>query len=150
VPAFFNPVRDDHVILDGYIRLTYKAFLDLRFEKREAWEDENLRMELAGEGTWARRAGYCEWIATREQPPPYEPRLASLGWTWIQGHENRATLLADGLSSNIMLISDGAYDLGLVETQKLLSRWLSEHPWQTELTARIQGASPLPGDMLHS
>lgn len=131
------------MILDGYIRLTYAAFLNLRFEKREAWEDEELRMELSRDGTCARRAGYCEWTATRNHPPAHEPRLASLGWTWIAGRGNKTTLIADGLCSNIMLISDRSYDLGFDATHKMLTRWLSERPWQTELSTRMLDPHPL-------
>lgn len=123
------------MILDGYIRLTYKAFLDLRFERREVWEDEDLRMELVREGASATRAGYCEWTAHRTRPPAHEPKLASLGWTWIERHGGAPTPIEDGLSSNIMLLCDGSYDLGAEETCRLLHRWLSDQPWQEELPA---------------
>lgn len=123
------------MILDGYIRLTYQAFLDLRFEKRKAWEDEDLRMELVREGTSATRAGYCEWTAPREHPPAHEPKLVSLGWTWVEGCGEAPTPIVDGLHSNIMLLSDGSYDLGMVETCRLLHRWLCDRPWQADLPA---------------
>ena len=121
------------MILDGYIRLTYKAFLELRFDKHEAWEDEDLRMELVQEGTSAMRAGYCEWTASRDYAPAHEPKLASVGWTWIEGIGGDTTPIVDGLSSNIMLLSEQSYDLGVEETQRRLHRWLAERPWQAEL-----------------
>jgi hypothetical protein len=110
---------------DGYIRLTISAFLDLQFDLRSAWLDEDLREELVLDDVPAYCAGYCEWMTMVGVP------RASIGWAWFRSTvDGQAFLAPGGISTNVMLVTLGGQDLGTRNTDSLLQSWLSNQPWQ--------------------
>lgn len=115
---------------DGYVRLNLGAFLRLPFEHRRAWEDVQLREDLASENIATLRAGYCEWASKTEGT------VVSLGWVWYEDSSRRETLVAtEGISSNVMLLDQGGSDLGWRKTASLLKAWLLSQPWQQDIVA---------------
>lgn len=115
---------------DGYIRLTYTAFLQLRFQPHMAWGDDGLRDELLREGFPIQRAGYCEWTSPPDPAGMSSDKLVSLGWAWMESLRHRILMVPQGIQSNVMLISDDLTDLGSSLTHDLLSHWLDAQAWQ--------------------
>jgi hypothetical protein len=115
---------------DGYVRLDLAAFLRLPFENRRAWEDLQLREDLATENIAALRAGYCEWASNAGGA------VVSLGWVWYEDPSRREMRVAsEGISSNVMLLDQGGSDLGCRKTASLLQAWLLSQPWQQDIVA---------------
>jgi hypothetical protein len=125
---------------DGYIRLTYEAFCQLRFLPHMAWDDNELRDELLDEGMPVTRAGYCEWTAAARPHDGRPGHMISLGWAWMEAVGQRLLLVPHGIQSNIMLVSDDRADLGTWATQHALSGWLSTQPWAAPVMAAIDGS----------
>lgn len=115
---------------DGYIRLTYTAFLQLRFQPHMAWGDDELRDELLRDGFPIHRAGYCEWTSPTGPVGMPSDRLISLGWTWMESPRHRILLVPHSIQSNVMLIADDRTELGSSMTHELLSQWLDAQAWQ--------------------
>jgi hypothetical protein len=124
---------------DGYLRLTYTAFLRLRFRPHLVWPDDSLLAELAQESLDIRRAGYCEWVSSLERGRNSTNRLASIGWAWMETHEYRLLLVPGGVQSNLRLLSDDSRDLGTCSTQLLLSDWLDNLAWQESTHQSLVG-----------
>jgi len=110
--------------LDGYIRITFDAFSSLNFQQKRAWEDKELREDLLVEDIPASCAGYCEW-ATDETP-----HQISVGWAWFSVADGRIFVAPGGISSNVMLVTQTSFDLGMHRTNELLQTWLSGETWQ--------------------
>lgn len=108
---------------DGYIRLTFDAFLSLSFPQKLAWEDNCLQEDLVGSSIPAFRAGYCEW-ATEDMP------VVSIGWAWFGLVDGQRFLAPGGISSNVMFVTQTNYDLGMPKTNELLCAWLARECWQ--------------------
>jgi hypothetical protein len=118
--AFTNAKRS----LDGYIRITFDAFSSLNFQRKLAWEDKGLRHDLIVDDIPASCAGYCEW-ATDETPDQ-----VSIGWAWFSLADGRIFIAPGGISSNVMLVTQASYDLGMHKTNELLQAWLAGEVWQ--------------------
>lgn len=119
--------------LDGYIRLTFDAFLNLHFSRKLAWEDEELQQDLIVGDVPASCAGYCEWATA-------DVHQVSIGWAWFDGADGRRYIAPGGISSNLMLVTPACYDLGMHRTAELLQAWLSGESWQTGETAAAPGS----------
>jgi len=110
--------------LDGYIRLTFDAFSSLNFQRKLVWEDKGLQQDLIVEDVPALCAGYCEWAT--------EGALqVSIGWAWFGLADGRKLIAPGGISSNVMLVTQTSYDLGMHRTDELLRAWLSGESWQS-------------------
>jgi hypothetical protein len=118
--AFTNTKRS----ADGYIRITFDTFSSLNFHRKLAWEDRELQEDLIVEDIPACCAGYCEW-ATDETP-----HQISVGWAWFSLADGRILVAPGGISSNVMLVTQTSYDLGMHRTNELLLTWLSGESWQ--------------------
>jgi hypothetical protein len=110
--------------LDGYIRLTFDAFSSLNFQRKLAWEDEGLQQDLNVEDVPAFCAGYCEWATDGALQ-------ISIGWAWFGLADGRKFIAPGGINSNVMLVTQTSYDLGMHRTDELLRAWLSGESWQT-------------------
>ena len=110
--------------LDGYIRLTFDAFSRLNFHRKLAWEDEDLQQDLILEDVPACCAGYCEWATDGALQ-------VSIGWAWFGVADGRKFIAPGAINSNIMLVTQTSYDLGMHRTDELLRAWLSGESWQT-------------------
>jgi Domain of unknown function (DUF4902) len=110
--------------LDGYIRLTFDAFSRLHFQRKLAWEDEDLQQDLIVEDVPAFCAGYCEWATAGAHQ-------VSIGWAWFGLADGRKFIAPGGINSNVMLVTQTSYDLGMHRTDELLRAWLSGESWQT-------------------
>lgn len=128
---------------DGYLRLTYTAFLRLQFRPHMVWPDASLLEELAHaqEDLRILSAGHCEWVASLERSPSI-CRLASVGWAWMETQENRLLVAPGGVQSNLRLLSDDNMDLGSRTTQLLLAEWLDEAAWQESTRQALGDARP--------
>jgi uncharacterized protein DUF4902 len=110
--------------LDGYVRMTFDALSNLNFQRKLAWQDEGLQQDLIVDDIPASCAGYCEW-ATEEAPPQI-----SIGWAWFSLADGRTFVAPGGMSSNVMLVTQTGYDLGMHKTNELLHAWLARESWQ--------------------
>lgn len=113
---------------DGYLRLTFDEFSKLRFRRKLAWEDDELKEELILEDVPAWRAGYCDW-ATDGIP------AASVSWAWFATMDGRKWLAPGGVNSNVMLTTGKHYDLGPCRTDEMLRTWLANERWQATAAA---------------
>ncbi|MBB6241118.1 MULTISPECIES: DUF4902 domain-containing protein [unclassified Rhodanobacter] len=113
------------VSLDGYIRMTFEVFSRLNFIRKLSWEDHNLIENLIPEGIQASCAGYCEWATSGTHH-------VSIGWAWFALPDGRQFMAPGGISSNVMLVTQNRYDLGMERTSELLSTWLSTEQWQSQ------------------
>lgn len=120
---------------DGYIRLTYEAFRQLRFVPQMTWDDNELRDELLEEGLWISRAGYCEWTAPAGLHDTRPNRMISLGWAWMEAADQQLLLVPHGIQSNVMLVSHDRMELGTSATHKMLAGWLGEQHWTAPVAA---------------
>ncbi|OOG62060.1 hypothetical protein B0E46_13800 [Rhodanobacter sp. B04] len=109
--------------LDGYIRLTFDALSSLNFQRKLAWEDPDLQQDLIVEDVPAFCAGYCEWATN-------DVLQVSIGWAWFGLANGRRFIAPGGISSNVMLVTQTSYDLGMHRTDELLRAWLSGESWQ--------------------
>ena len=113
------------ISLDGYIRMTFEVFSRLNFIRKLSWEDHRLCEDLILEGIQASCAGYCEWATN-------ETHHVSIGWAWFDLPDGRRFIAPGGISSNVMLITQNCYDLGMGRTSELLNAWLSSEQWQSQ------------------
>ena len=116
--------RSSSVVLDGYIRMTFDDFRQVRLDHRMVWEDECLRQDLIDENIPASRAGYCEW-ASREQRA-----AVSIGWAWFVLSDGTPFLAPGAVNSNVMLVTKSGCDLGMQRTHALLRKWVCGNRWQ--------------------
>lgn len=123
------------MINDGYIRLTYTAFLRLRFHTHMTWKDDELRTELVQDGFSVVRAGYCEW--TSHPADTVTDQLISLGWAWMEASGCELRLVPGGIQSNVMFILGDERDMGIRATRQWLSHWLDTQPWQQSVTPSL-------------
>ena len=114
---------------DGYIRLTYKAFCELRFQPYMVWDDDELLDELLREGLQISRAGYCEWTTPAGLHDIRPGRAISLGWAWMESAQRQFLLVHHGIQTNVMLVADDWSDLGTSATHQRLSSWLGMQAW---------------------
>jgi hypothetical protein len=129
---------------DGYVRLTYLQFCDLRFSKRCAVSDDDLRRELLAQDIPAHCAGYCDWLddSTAVQ--------VSVGWAWFSAADYAPRIMAPGgMSSNVMLICPDGSDLGPATTDELLRAWLSTRIWDAETHFDYLGRSESDSVSVH-
>ncbi|MEP6906404.1 MAG: DUF4902 domain-containing protein [Pseudoxanthomonas sp.] len=117
-------------LFDGYVRITFEALSQVAFTKKHAWEDGRLQEDFVHDDIPACRAGYCEWTAE------YTVQQISIGWAWFGSQDGRIFLAPGGLSSNVMLVTLGDFDLGVHKTGELLHAWLSGQPWQGRMNSR--------------
>lgn len=110
---------------DGYFRLTFNAFTRLNFIHKSAWEDTDLCRELRADNIPADRAGYCEWDTGGS-------RAVSIGWAWFAIDGGGMFVAPGGVNSNLMLITQKRYDIGVSKTTELLRAWLSSVSWQPQ------------------
>jgi hypothetical protein len=135
--AFSSSQASPKGLFDGYVRITFDALSQVVFSQRHAWEDESLREDLAHEDVPALRAGYCEWSASDAA------RQISIGWAWFMSQTGRVLLAPGGMSTNLMLVSNGCFDLGMHKTGELLHAWLSGITWQASFEPENIGAPGL-------
>ncbi|MBL8509791.1 DUF4902 domain-containing protein [Chitinimonas sp. JJ19] len=110
---------------DGLIRLTYTELRCVRIHLNMAWSDMDLLSELLQQGVQATDAGYCEYVSDARKP------CISLGWAWYLYDPSGGIMLAPGgISSNVMLRCEAGYDLGAIQTGRLLESWINEYDWQ--------------------
>ncbi len=112
---------------DGYIRTTFEDFSSLDFCQRRAWQDRELCDELIEDDVPAFQAGYCEWATDKL------PHQVSIGWGWFRWIDGRTLLAPGGMTSNLMLVDRGSYDLGPHKTHELLQSWLTGEQWQRDM-----------------
>jgi len=110
--------------LDGYIRITFDVFSSLNFQQKLAWEDEGLQQDLIVDDIPASCAGYCEWATEAASAQ------VSVGWAWFSLADGRTFVAPGGMSSNVMLVTQAGYDLGMHKTNELLQAWLARETWQ--------------------
>ena len=109
---------------DGYIRMTFETFNQLKFIRQECWEDVSLGEELRQAGIEISCAGYCEWGTD-------SIHSVSIGWAWFDCPTGRRVIAPGGISTNVMFVaSKSSYDLGQGKTGDLLQVWLSGQRWQ--------------------
>lgn len=125
-PITTNSAKDSPVFsFDGYLRMTFDAFIRLTFVRKLAWEDADVAREIRAESISVHRAGYCEWVSEGRYP-------LSVGWTWFETDAGSLFVSPDGVNSNLMLVDLKRYDLGASRTNELLRTWLSGVAWQPE------------------
>lgn len=110
---------------DGYIRLTHKSFMELRFIHFHSGADEDCRLvELVGLKP-SSITGYTEWIS-ETQP------VVTVGWDWnitaLNGRVEFSTI--DHPRSNLMVTDDCGNDLGDLATEEFLQSWIEALDWQ--------------------
>lgn len=110
---------------DGYFRLTFATFTQLKFVRKLAWEDADLSRELCSECIPAHRAGYCEWETGGKN-------AISVGWAWFAIADGSMFISPGEVNSNLMLVDKMNYDLGAIKTSELLRAWLSSIRWIPE------------------
>ncbi|WP_421548686.1 DUF4902 domain-containing protein [Pseudomonas sp. QD4] len=114
------------LMVDGFIRVSVKEFMETRFVHHMSWEDDELRDELQGLGVNATAAGYCEWKS-------HAAPGISIGWTWFRLAGRRRPLLGpEGLRSNLMLRCANGYDMGSNISHNLMISWLSCLAWERQ------------------
>lgn len=108
---------------DGYVRMTFDAFMQLTFPHKLAWEDSELNCELRAESFPACRAGYCEWDTC-------ESVAVSVGWAWFAIADGTVFVAPGYVNSNLMFVTQNRFDLGPLKTSELLRAWLSSLQWR--------------------
>ncbi|MDN5925060.1 MAG: DUF4902 domain-containing protein [Xanthomonadales bacterium] len=120
-PAVLEP-------LPGYVRMTIATFDSLTFPQRMAFEDEDLRLELAQEEPRVLQAGFCDWVDATAQT------RVCIGWAWcLQFGDPCERLAPGGFSSNVLLLGDDGSALGQDHTDQVLRDWLASQAWQGSL-----------------
>lgn len=110
---------------DGYIRLTFESFQRVEMIHLFSGMDEDRPIAMGTGASSHPITGYTEWVS-RGTP------AISIGWDWeLTGAQGKAQLIQTGTpGSNMMLMDQHGYDLGMQKTRQLIVAWLSTFAWQ--------------------
>ncbi len=111
---------------DGYIRLKFELFQDVKMVHLYSGIDEEKPITTGDGAHLTTITGYTEWV-TQGTP------ALSIGWDWeLIGVQGKARLIQTGtLGSNLMFVNQHGLDSGAAQTLILLEGWLDSFPWQT-------------------
>lgn len=112
---------------DGYVRLTFDAFLLAEIEHLCSGIDEDKPSSSGAGASHSSITGYTEWVS-------HSSPAITIGWDWqLTGMQGAPRLIQVGTpGSNLMFVDRHGNDLGPERTRQLLVDWLGVFNWQSE------------------
>ncbi|MDP2228611.1 MAG: DUF4902 domain-containing protein [Moraxellaceae bacterium] len=117
---------------DGYVRMTFDAFLTVPLFHLMSGLDEDKATGLPDSVCSNHVGGYTEWLS-------HAHPVITLGWDWqiLVTRQSPLCVRINSPRSNLMFVDLARTDVGPIGTLRLLEHFIDHRPWHEQIMSHV-------------